>query len=309
MKKKIINRNREAKKTGIISFFLNLLLTFIKIFIGLIGKSSALIADGLHSFSDLITDFIVIAALKFSAKPHDANHNYGHGKIENMAALLIGFILIAIGLIIGVNSTKSIITIIKTGITPAIPGIITIIAAAISIISKELLYRYTMRKGKELNSPSLIANAKHHRSDSLSSIAVFFGIGASILLGAKFSFLDPVAALFVSLLIIKFSFVIIKENMNILIDASLPEETEAEINKLVNSFKSVKMIKMVKTRSLGFNISVDISIGVATDLNIVDAHYIATTIEKKFNNKYGKDSVINVHVEPEAIKKCKPLKI
>ena len=184
-------------------------MVIFKFIAGIVGHSAAMIADAIHSLSDFITDIIVIVFVRISGKPQDKSHNYGHGKYETLATAIIGVILFLAGIGIFVDATKSIISF-YNGKQLEAPGILALIAAFISIILKEILYRYTVRKGKKLSSKAVIANAWHHRSDALSSIGTLIGIGGAIFLGGSWRVLDPIAALIVTFFIIRVSILIIK---------------------------------------------------------------------------------------------------
>lgn len=209
MKEVEINREKKICEVTYIGGIVNLLLIIFKFTAGILGRSSAMIADAVHSFSDFVTDVIVIAFVKISGKPKDVNHDYGHGKFETLATLLIGTILLFVGIGIAYNGISAIISVINGAVLPS-PGIIALIGAFASIISKEILFRYTVIHGKKLNSDAVIANAWHHRSDAFSSIGTAIGITGAILLGDRWTVLDPLAGVLVSFFILKTALGLIK---------------------------------------------------------------------------------------------------
>ncbi len=293
------NRKRIEKirwVTGIGSV-INLALSGLKLFIGITGKSSALTADGIHSLSDLSTDVIVIFGTSLANRPIDKTHDYGHGKFETIASMLIGFILFAVGIGILKNGIEKALLIIKGAKTLPIQ-VDTLIIAGLSVILKELLYRYTNKWGRLLNSSALKANAIHHRTDALSSIGVSMGLAGAILLGGKWQILDPIAAIAVGLFILKSTFSIVKENLEELTEISLDEKDEESIIRLIKGVKGVQNPHNLKTRRIGNNIAIDIHIRVDKNLTVEEGHRIATEVENTLKREYGKETHISVHIEP-----------
>ena len=195
-------RKKKIYRVTFIGFAVNLLLAGIKLAAGILGRSGAMVADAVHSFSDMATDVVVIAFAKISAKPKDEGHDYGHGKYETLATIIISLALAAVGTGILVNSIGAIRVVVDGGLLPR-PGTVALLAAAVSIVVKEILYRYTVREGRRVSSPSMIANAWHHRSDALSSLGTLAGIGCAYFLGDKWRIADPIAALVVAVFIFK----------------------------------------------------------------------------------------------------------
>ena len=218
-------REKEILKVTWIGSIANLLLLAFKFAAGVLGHSSAMIADAVHSLSDFVTDMIVIIFVRISGKPEDESHRYGHGKYETLATAIIGIILFLAGTGILVGGATSIAEVVEGNALQA-PTMLALVAAAVSIVTKEVLYRYTVHKGKRLDSKAVIANAWHHRSDAFSSIATFVGICAAICLGEKWSILDPIAAIAVSAMIIKTAIGLVKPCIDELLERSLPPETE-----------------------------------------------------------------------------------
>lgn len=290
-------RFQEAGKVVWIGFFANLLLTLFKLLAGIFGRSSAMVADAIHSISDFITDLVIAGSLKVAARPSDGNHKYGHGKIETLAAAFVGIVLFAVGT--GILYSGIIKIIGHLGDHPLQrPGMIALYASLFSIVVKEVLYHYTMTWGKRTNSNVLIANAWHHRSDVYTSIATLLGIGGAIFLGQKWVVLDPIAAIVVSFFIFKVAVLIIREALLELIETSLPHKKEKEILEIVGSVDGVYNPHDLKTRQIGSNIAIDLHINVKDHLNIKEAHDITVCLEERLRDKYGQDTHISVHVEP-----------
>ncbi|GAA0116293.1 cation diffusion facilitator family transporter [Clostridium senegalense] len=285
-----MNNNLEiGVKVSKNTIIVNGLLSFVKIFIGIISKSNAMIADGIHSFSDIISTLGVIIGLKLSSKPADESHPYGHEKIESLSSLFLSILLFIVAIGIGFTGIKNIIS----G-NLNVPTSIAILGAIISIITKEWMYFYTMKYAKKIDSPSLKADAWHHRSDSLSSIGALLGI-----LGARMGFpiLDSLVALVISILIIKVSYNIAKESVSQLIDQSADKNTVLEIENKINSIDGVENIDKLRTRLHANKIYVDVSISVNSNLTVDEGHSIAT----KVHNLIEENSNIKhcmVHINP-----------
>ena len=276
---------------------LNFVLVLIKFFTGIIGNSAAMIADAVHSLSDFLTDIIVLVFVRVSSKPRDKCHDYGHGKYETFATLLIGFILLLVGLGIAWNGISAIISVIR-GQTLASPGILALIAAVISVLSKEALYQYTVIRGRQLKSDVVIANAWHHRSDAFSSIATTIGIGGAIFLGDHWTVLDPLAALFVSFFIIKMSFKLMKPCTDELMEMSLPEDVENEITSIVMSFEGVSDMHNLHTRKMGNKYAIEFHIRMDGQTPLARAHDKITEIERRLIEQYGQGTHVIIHTEP-----------
>ena len=230
----------------------NIALSLLKLAAGILGRSGAMIADAVHSISDLATDVIVLIFARISSKPEDAGHNYGHGKYETLASILISLALIAVGGGILVDSIRN-IRLVLTGEIIGRPGAIALIAAAISIVAKEVLYRYTVRVGRQTDSPSVVANAWHHRSDALSSIGTLTGIGLAYFLGDKWHIADPLAALVVSVFIFKIAFDLLRSGLGELLEHALPAATEQEILNILTHSKEVTEPHHLRTRRMSYS--------------------------------------------------------
>lgn len=290
-------RTRDAIRVSWIGFFVNLILCFFKLFAGIFGKSTAMLADAIHSISDFVTDLIVIVFVSISAKQRDATHDYGHGKFETFASLLVSAILLAVGIGILINGINKVSYVIK-GKSIAAPGMIAFIAAIVSIITKESLYWYTIKIGKKTNNQAVIANAWHHRSDALSSVGTALGIGGAIFLGEKAHILDPITGILVSGFIIWAALKILLPAINELLESSLPENLENEIVDIIKSHPDVKDCHNLKTRKIGNIYAIDVHVKLDKNITFVHSHDVASEIESKIRNKFGKETIINIHTEP-----------
>jgi len=291
------NRAYEAKKVTIVGFFVNLILTAAKLTAGILGKSTAMVADGVHSLSDFATDIVVLAFVNISGKDSDNDHRYGHGKFETFATLIISLALLAVGLGILINGIESIVAVIR-GEELSQPKMIALWAALLSIVSKEILFRYTIIVGKRINNQAVIANGWHHRSDSLSSIGTALGIAGAIYLGESWRILDPVAGVVVSFFIMKVSVDLGLPSVKELLEASLPDEVVAEIEEVIMSHPEVKRFHHLKTRKIGNAFAIDVHIKLDKEISFVASHDVATDIERAFRKKYGMQTHISIHTEP-----------
>jgi cation diffusion facilitator family transporter len=256
-----------------------------------------MIADAAHSLSDFMTDIAVIAGLKIARKPGDSTHNYGHGKIETLSAAFIGLVLVAVAFGIFWGGLQKVIAFYQGEVLPT-PSGIALVAAILSIVIKEWLYRYTIIYARKLKSDALIANAWHHRSDAFSSIGTMVGIGGAILLGGKWAVLDPIAAVILSFFIFKVAFDISYKNLNELLEASLDSGTYRNIEEILITTEGVLGFHELKTRKIGNAMAADVHIEVDRELNIVDAHEISTQVEDRLKEVCGKNGHFSIHVEP-----------
>ncbi len=289
--------NSKAVRITVLSFIINAFLSTMKLIVGFIGSSGALIADGVHSISDLATDVIVYVSIYITRKPADEKHNYGHGKVETLATVLVSVALFIAGFSIGREGIIKIIGFSK-GEEIAIPSLLVVIAAGISLVVKEILYRVTIHTGKSLGSDVLIANAWHHRSDALSSLGVMIGVGAALILGPEFAFLDSVAQIVVSFFIFKAAYKILVPNIGQLVDAALEEEKTALIKSGCEYHPNGQDYHHLRTRKGGSTNAVDVHILVDGKLDIRTAHDIATELECSLKAYIGDNSLVSIHIEP-----------
>ncbi len=293
------NENREKRiyRVTIKGSIVNTVLMIFKFVAGFAGGSAAMIADAVHSLSDFLTDIVVLVFVKISSKPQDDDHKYGHGKYETLATILIGIALMAVGAMIFLSSADKIYDYIQD-VPLESPGIIALIAAIVSIILKEWTYHFTKREGEALDSPAVIANAWHHRSDALSSIGTATGIGGAILLGSKWAVLDPIAAVIVSVFIFKTAYTLISDSLSDLLERCLPKEVEDEIISIAQSMPDVSNAHNLRTRRIGSNYAIEMHIRMPGDTPLHEAHETASAIERQLRDKYGSQTHISLHVEP-----------
>jgi cation diffusion facilitator family transporter len=296
------DRKRELGiyRVTIVGAVVNFALVAFKFVAGFAGSSSAMIADAVHSLSDFVTDIIVVVFVRISSKPKDKSHDYGHGKFETFATLIIGFVLLAVGLGIAWNGVAAIMAV-AGGETLQSPGVLALVAALVSIVFKEILYRYTVIRGKCLQSDAVVANAWHHRSDAFSSIGTAAGIGGAIFLGDRWTVLDPLAALTVSVFIVIATVKLIKPCIDELLERSLPDETESEINSIVMSFDGVGDLHNLHTRKLGNGCAIEFHIRMDGQAVLAETHDRVTEIERRLKERYGHKTHVVIHVEPKEI--------
>ena len=290
-------RKKKIYRVTFIGFAVNLLLAGIKLAAGILGRSGAMVADAVHSFSDMATDVVVIAFAKISAKPKDEGHDYGHGKYETLATIIISLALAAVGTGILVNSIGAIRVVVDGGLLTR-PGTVARLAAAVSIVVKEILYRYTVREGRRVSSPSMIANAWHHRSDALSSLGTLAGIGCAYFLGDKWRIADPIAALVVAVFIFKIAFDLIRTGLDELLERSLPEDVEEEILRVVAANPEVREPHNLRTRRIGASIAVEVHVRVDGAMSVCRSHELTEDIERRLRARFGEGTMIAIHVEP-----------
>ena len=293
----ISKREKEIFKVTWIGSIVNFLLLVFKFVAGIVGHSAAMLADAVHSLSDFVTDIIVIVFVRILGKPEDEGHDYGHGKYETLATAIIGLILFLVGIGILFNGAKSVIASIG-GETLAAPSMLALVAAGLSILLKELVYRYTIHESKRLNSQAMVANAWHHRSDAFSSIGTLVGIGGAICLGERWRILDPLAAIVVSIFIMRVAVQLLKPCVDELLEHSLPAETENRILEIIRSFPEVSEPHHLRTRRIGNHLAIEVHIRMNGNTPLVEAHALASEIEQKLKDEYGVETHIGIHMEP-----------
>ena len=293
------DRLKDIRSITIWGAVVNIALTVAKIVAGVVGRSAAMIADGIHSLSDLLSDIVVLVFTHISSKGKDRDHSFGHGKFETLATLIVSIILVVVGAKLMSGGIKSIISVVNGEVIPK-PGYIALAAAVISIAAKEILYYATVKVGKEVNSPVVVANAWHHRSDALSSIGALLGIGGAIILGDKWTVLDPIASCCISIAIIVIAVKMALPSLSELLETSLPEDIEAEIVRTASEIPGVRDIHELKTRRNGISFIIDAHITVDPSISIVEAHDIATNVEEALQLKYGNETQISIHMEPDS---------
>ena len=292
-----MTREKEIYKVTLVGSAGNVALLTFKFIAGFLGHSSAMIADAVHSLSDFVTDLVVLVFVSISAKPQDQSHDYGHGKFETIATFLIGLALIGAATGIIVSGGMKLIAW-WGGDELEAPGWIALWAALLSIAVKELLYQYTVRKGRQLDSQVMIANAWHHRSDSLSSIGAAIGIGGAIWLGQRWTVLDPIASIVVGLMLVRVAWELLKTSIAELTECSLPAETEQEIEQIIQSFVDVQEPHNLRTRRIGNRIAIEAHVRMDGSLPLQIVHERATSIEHKLKERFGTKTHVTLHMEP-----------
>ncbi len=291
-------RGRRAARVTGVGLVLNAGLTAFKYLAGFVGHSGAMVADATHSLSDLVTDVVVLLGFQVIQKPSDQGHDFGHGKVETLLALICGLFLLGAGLGICWNALWSLQKVYRGEILRAPEGV-AFVAAVVSVVSKELLYWYTLYWGKRLASLALVAKAWDHRSDAFSSIGTTLGIGGAILLGEEWRVLDPLAALVVSVFVVKVSLPMIRESVNELLESSLNEEEEGRIEAILRRPAAVRDVHGLRTRKIGFYVALEAHVLMSRHLSLVEAHDVATLIEKDLRRELGEHTLASLHVEPE----------
>ena len=284
------HRAAVTRRVTLVGAAVNCLLATLQIVFGLLGKSQALLADGLHTLSDLSTDFIVLYASSRAAREADKTHPYGHGRIETLASMLLGAILFAVGVGIGMRGIDSMI-----GPRAPDPEAITVIFAFLAIVSKESLYRYTMKAARKVHSSVLESNAWHHRSDALSSLVVVAGISAQ-LLGVPY--MDAAAAVVVAAMIMLMGYRLSRKALDELIDTGLDFELVDELRETMLADSGAVGIHNLRTRSMGGQGYIDAHIEVDSDLSVSEAHYIANRIEHRVKRKFPMIIDVQIHIDP-----------
>ena len=292
-----MSREKEIYKATLMGSAGNAALLTFKFIAGVLGNSSAMIADAVHSLSDFVTDLLVLVFVSISAKPQDQSHDYGHGKFETIASFLIGLALVAAATGIVVSGILTFLSGLD-GAQLEAPGWIALWAALISIAIKELLYQYTARKGRQLDSQVMTANAWHHRSDALSSIGAALGIGFAIWLGHRWTVLDPLASVVVGLMLVRVAYKLLRSSINELTESSLPADTEQEIMQIIHSFDDVRQPHNLRTRRIGNRIAIEAHVRMDGQLPLNTVHERATTIERKLKERFGAHTHVTLHMEP-----------
>lgn len=292
-----MDRQKQIFKVTLAGGAVNVILLIFKFVAGILGHSAAMIADAVHSLSDFITDLIVLIFVHISGRPQDKSHDYGHGKYETLALTLIGIALLIVAIGIFHNGALRIAAWWK-GEELEAPGMLALWAAIVSIILKEITYRYTIQNAKKLDSPALEANAWHHRSDALSSIGTAVGIGGAVLLGKRWSVLDPIASVVVGAFIVKVAIELILQGMRDLLEHSLPDEIEDEIMQIAQSEPDVIEPHDLRTRRIGNRYAIELHILMNGEITLARAHDHADSIENQLKKRFGEHTHVAIHMEP-----------
>ena len=292
-----MTREKELTVVTLVGSIGNLVLLAFKFTAGIVGHSAAMVADAVHSLSDFVTDLIVLVFVRVGAKPQDDGHDYGHGKFETLATLFVGLALAAAAIGIIVSGAVKFAGWLQ-GETLQMPGRLALWAALLSIVVKEVLYRYTIARGKALDSTAVIANAWHHRSDALSSIGAAIGIGGALLLGERWAVLDPLASIVVGAMLIKVSWELVRVSGGELTDSSLDSQTEREIEEIICSFPEVSEPHNLRTRRIGNRIAIEAHVRLSGEMSLHEAHAIVSEIEKRLRDRFGAQTLVTIHMEP-----------
>ena len=298
-------REKRATRVTLYGAAINIILVIFKLIAGVLGQSAAMIADGIHSLSDLLTDAVVIIFMKLSSRPQDEDHDYGHGKYETLATAIIGMALFVVGLGICYGGVVKIWTALQGGQLGQ-PGWIALVAALLSIALKEWCFQFTMRTGRAIESETVMANAWHHRSDALSSVGTAIGIGGAIALGPSWAVLDPIAAVIVSVLIVITAWKLMANALGELLEKSLPEAMEKDIEHSVTEDPRLSDIHHLRTRRIGSHIAIDMHVRLPGSLTLAEAHNIVSSAEKRLRDRFGKGTFISIHMEPVKEKSLTP---
>lgn len=290
-------RKHRIYRVTLVGLAVNLILSAAKLAAGVLGRSGAMVADAVHSLSDVATDVVVLLFARISAKPRDAGHDYGHGKYETLATICIALALAVVGAGILAHGAEAVRTVLQGGTLPR-PGVVALVAAAVSVVVKEALYWYTVRAGRTLRSPSVVANAWHHRSDAFSSLGTLAGIGCAFFFGEPWRIADPVAATVVALFIFKISFDLLHDGIGDLLERSLPAETEKEILRIVHREPGVCDPHNLRTRRIGSVIAIELHVRVEGSMSVEASHRLTEHIERSLRERFGEETLVTVHVEP-----------
>lgn len=293
-------RERRIYRVTILGSVVNVVLLAFKFLAGVLGHSAAMIADAVHSLSDFLTDIVVLVFIKISNRPADHDHDYGHGKYETLATFCIGLALLVVGGMIAANGVEKILRVVHGEQLPE-PGWIAFWAAIVSIVLKEITYQVTARVGKQVHSDAVVANAWHHRSDAFSSVGTALGIGGAIILGQKWTILDPIAALIVSILIIVMAAKLVYGAIGEFLEKSLPDEVEKQIIDIVNEDSAMTELHHLRTRSVGNHYAIEMHLRMPGDTPLYVAHQHATDLERRLKKQFGEQTHVGIHIEPTKV--------
>lgn len=281
------------KRVSVVTVLGNVILTIFKLFAGVVGRSGAMVSDAVHSLSDVFTTLIAFLGVRLSQKPADKEHPYGHERFECVASLLLGLILLFTGLGIGKVGISNILAGNYDALTP--PGVIALVAALVSIGTKEAMFWYTRYYAKLLNSPAFMADAWHHRSDAFSSIGSLIGVGGAML---GWPVLDSVASVVICLFILKVAYDILKDALSKMLDTSRGEEYDAKLRDYVLAQPDVLGVGLLQSRTFGNRVYIDLVIQVDGELTLRDAHAIAERVHAAVERDFPDIKHIMIHVDP-----------
>jgi cation diffusion facilitator family transporter len=286
-----MDETKIIKKLSRVGIWGNVLLAGFKLAAGIMGNSGAMVSDAVHSLSDVFATFVAYLGVRLSMKPEDENHPYGHERIECVASLILGLILAVTGFGIGYTGIQKIIS----HEDLVIPTMLPLIAAVVSIVVKEAMFWYTMIYAKKLNSSAFKADAWHHRSDALSSVGSFIGIGLAMI---GFPIMDPIASLVICLFILKVAYDISRDALDKMLDTSCDKDFEENLRTFIEDQPGVEHIDLLHTRQFGNKIYIDLEIAAQRDISLVEAHEIAESVHNSVENMYPNVKHIMIHVNP-----------
>lgn len=292
-----MTRELRIMRVTLAGALVNCLLTCVKVAAGLVGNSAAMVADGVHSFTDLVSDFIVVVFVKLSSKQSDSDHDYGHGKYETLATLFVSAILLVVGAKLLYNGAIAIYGHMQ-GNTIEAPSMIALYMAGLSIVAKEVLFQVTARVGRETDSQAVIANAWHHRTDAISSVGSLLGIAGAIFLGDNWVILDPLAGCIISVFIFLVAVKMALTAINELMEASLPLADRDEIKRIILAVDGIDGVHSLKTRRNGRSVIIDAHIVVDPHITVLVAHEMTIAAENNLRARFGDAALIYIHVEP-----------
>ena len=284
---KLINR---MSRVGIIG---NVLLSCFKLYAGIAGRSGAMVSDAVHSFSDVIATFIAMVGAKIARRSADSRHPYGHERFECIASLILGLILAGTGIGIGYSAVKKILA--GNYSSLAVPTMLPLIAAVVSILVKEAMYRYTMHYAKKLGSAAFAADAWHHRSDAFSSIGSLIGIAAAKL---GLPIMDPIASIVICLFILKVAFDIVKDSLNRMLDTACDEGFEKQLEQFISGQPGVEKVDLLRSRLFGEKVYLDVEISVARESSLLAAHEVAEQLHDALEKQFPNIKHVMIHVNP-----------
>lgn len=284
---------KTAMRVSAVTIVWNVILSIFKLIAGIVGRSGAMISDAVHSASDVFSTIIVILGINIASRQSDEDHQYGHDRLECVAAILLAVVLFATGIGIGIGGINKIIA--GTAGKDEVPGIIALLAAIASIVVKESMFWYTRSAAKKINSGALMADAWHHRSDALSSVGALIGIE-----GARLGFpvLDPIASVIICVFIVKAAYDIFKDAIDKMVDKSCDEETEEKMRQLIEKQTGVLKVDVLRTRLFGAKMYVDIEIAADGDITLREGHEIAQVVHDKVEEEFPLVKHCMVHVNP-----------
>lgn len=275
----------------------NVVLLVGKFAAGILGHSSAMVADAVHSLTDFATDLVVLLFVHLGSKPVDRDHDYGHGKYETLASAIIGMVLLAVGVMIFRSGLLLTWRVLHGEVLPR-PGVVALVAAVASVVLKEWTYHFTVRVGRKYHSEAVVANAWHHRSDALSSLGTMAGIGGAIFLGDRWTVLDPLASIVVSVFIVRAAWGMLSHSVGELTDASLSDEDEQVILRIASDEPGVSAVHNLRTRHVGNRVVISLHARMPGATPLSDAHSHATAIEHRLKQHFGPDTIVSIHLEP-----------